>query len=396
LRMCVFPKHYHFNENEPEYYPFPLLARGSSKWVGGFGGGNTTGWQFDFNRFDPAFFRHFEQRIADLQALGIEADLILLHPYDRWGFATMTAEEDERYLRYVVARLAAYRNVWWSMANEYDLMPQKSLADWDRYFQLVQASDPYQHLRSIHNCFGFYDHTKPWVTHCSVQRSNLAKTLVWRAQYKKPVVVDECCYEGDIPESWGNISGREMVHRFWEGTVNGGYVGHGDTFLDPNDVLWWARGGLLKGQSAPRLAFLRRILEDGPSVGLEPIPDTTPYRISQMGGFDAVTLEALFTPNRTEPEATAEGAEMAVDEGEGRVMTWFAGVHQPHKYYLTYFGPNQPSEVTAGVPEGEKYKAEVVDTWEMTVSALDEPVWRGSKVPLPVKPYQALLLRRVD
>ena len=32
LRMCVFPKHYLFNENEPELYPFPCLSRGSSTW----------------------------------------------------------------------------------------------------------------------------------------------------------------------------------------------------------------------------------------------------------------------------------------------------------------------------------------------------------------------------
>ena len=39
------------------------------------------------------------------------------------------------------------------------------MADWDRFFRIVQESDPYQHLRSIHNCRGFYDHAKPWVTH---------------------------------------------------------------------------------------------------------------------------------------------------------------------------------------------------------------------------------------
>jgi hypothetical protein len=401
LRMCVFPKHYHFNENEPDYYPFKLLSRGSSKWVGGFGGGNKSGWAFDFEQFDPAFFRHFEQRITDLQALGIEADLILLHPYDRWGFSTMTAEQDERYLRYVIARFAAYRNVWWSMANEYDLMPQKSLADWDRYFQIVQENDPYQHLRSIHNCFAFYDHSKSWVTHCSIQRSDLSRTLVWREQYKKPVVVDECCYEGNIPESWGNISGREMVHRFWEGTVNGGYVGHGDTFLDPNDVLWWARGGKLRGESAPRLAFLRKILEDGPSTGLEPIPDTNPYTIAMAGGFDQVTLQDLIsrrkrTGEETESGAVPEGAEQAgaIPEEE-RIMNWFAGVHQPHQYYLTYFGVSQPSEIVVSVPKGEQYRAEVIDTWEMTVTPLDNLVVRGNTISLPGKPYQALVYRRV-
>ncbi|HEX2909237.1 MAG TPA: DUF5060 domain-containing protein [Chloroflexia bacterium] len=389
LRMCVFPKHYHFNENEPDYYPFPLLSRGSSKWEGGFNGvKKNSGWAFDFSRFDPAFFHHFEQRLADLQALGIEADLILLHPYDRWGFSVMSPEEDDRYLRYVVARFSAYRNVWWSMANEYDLMPQKSLADWDRYFQIVQENDPYDHLRSVHNCFAFYDHSKPWVTHCSVQRSELAKTIIWREQYKKPVVVDECCYEGNIPESWGNISGREMLHRFWEGTVNGGYVGHGDTFLDPNDILWWARGGTLKGESAPRLAFLRRILEAGPASGLEPLRDTSPYRIAMMGGMDKVTIQDLFAP----PPDTETPAE----EGQAgeRLISWFAGAGQPHEYYLTYFGYSQPAEIKVNVPGGEHYRAEIVDTWEMTVTALDEPVERGSVVALPGKPYQALILRR--
>jgi hypothetical protein len=350
MRMCVFPKHYSFNENEPEYYPFPLLSRGSSKWEGSWQG-EKKGWAFDFSRFDPAFFHHFEQRVADLLALGIEADIILLHPYDRWGFATMSAEEDDRYLRYVVARLAAYRNIWWSMANEYDLMPQKSIADWDRFFHIVQESDPYQHLRSIHNCRGFYDHAKPWVTHQSIQHSSLNMVRQWREQYKKPVVVDECCYEGNIPQFWGNITGQEMVLRFWEGTVYGGYVGHGDTFKDPNDILWWAKGGTLRGESAPRLAFLRRILEEGPAGGLDPQDDLIKNRPPFVG--------------------------------------------KAHEYYLSYFGGHRPAWLNINVPEGEQYQAEVVDTWEMTVTPLKEPVVRGATVPLPGKPYQALILRRI-
>ena len=50
-----------------------------------------------------------------------------------------------------MARLAAYRNVWWSMADEYDSVAEKTMADWDRYFRIVRASDPYGHLRSVHN-----------------------------------------------------------------------------------------------------------------------------------------------------------------------------------------------------------------------------------------------------
>jgi uncharacterized protein involved in type VI secretion and phage assembly len=52
--------------------------------------------------------------------MGVEADVIIFHPYDRWGYCAMSGEQDDRYVHYLVARLGAYRNVWWSLANEYD------------------------------------------------------------------------------------------------------------------------------------------------------------------------------------------------------------------------------------------------------------------------------------
>ena len=350
IRMCVFPKHYAFNENEPERYPFPCLSKGSSKWTGSWKVDVKEGWSFDFTRFEPEFFRHLELRVGQLRDLGIEADIILFHPYDRWGFATMDAETDDRYLRYVVARLAAYRNVWWSMANEFDFMHTKSMADWDRFFRVVQESDPYQHLRSIHNGHVMYDHSKPWVTHQSIQRHDLSQVKVWREQHRKPVVVDECCYEGNIWQFWGNISAQELVHRFWLGTANGGYVGHGETYEHPEDILWWAKGGVLHGESAPRLAFLRRILEEGPAEGLEPAED---------------------------------------------VARWLPVAGKPHEYYLAYFGVHQPAQVTFTLPEGERYSAEIIDTWGMTATPVAEPVVGGVPLRLPGKPYHAVVLRRI-
>ena len=79
----------------------------------------------------------------------------------------MPADADDRYLRYVVARLSSYRNVWWSMANEYDfLMKAKTIRrTGTALFRIVQESDPYSHLRSIHNSGPMYDHSKSWVTH---------------------------------------------------------------------------------------------------------------------------------------------------------------------------------------------------------------------------------------
>jgi hypothetical protein len=332
LRMCVFPKDYIYNRNEPVYYPFERTESG----------------EWDFDRFDPEFFGHFERRVDNLRELGIEADLILFHPYDRWGFATMDAETDARYLRYVVARLAAYRNVWWSMANEYDLMKEKTMADWDRFFRIVQESDPYQHLRSIHNCRRFYDHNKPWVTHCSIQSSALIRTREWREMYRKPIVVDECCYEGNIEPNWGNISAREMAHRFWVGTVGGGYVGHGETYLHPQDILWWSKGDVLHGQSPPRIAFLKEILEQGPPEGLDSIFDTWRWKA-------------------------------AGKEGE---------------YYLFYFGVHQPAEHTFDLPAGNRYQVDVIDTWEMTITPQEGTFEGQFKIALPGKPYCAVRIKR--
>ncbi|HUV67075.1 MAG TPA: DUF5060 domain-containing protein [Sedimentisphaerales bacterium] len=306
MRMCVFPKSYSYNKNEPEFYPFE--------------GTPLTDW--DYNRFNPEFFRHFERRVGDLRDLGIEADLILFHPYDRWGYAKMNAETDDRYLRYVVARLAAYRNVWWSFANEYDLMKSKTMADWDRFFQIVQKHDPYNRMRGIHNCRGFYDHTQPWVTHASIQSSDLAKGREWRDTYNKPIIYDECKYEGDISQSWGKISAQEMVHRFWLGTIGGCYVGHGETYKHPDDLLWWSKGGVLHGQSPPRIAFLKEIMEPTPFADMVP---------SELAGGNGLLCK----------------------EGE---------------LYFVYC--ISPGPVSLNLPGPGTYKVDGIDTWDMTTTSL--------------------------
>ena len=200
IRFCVFPKSYDYNQNEPDFFAFKKGADG----------------KFDFSQPDPAFWHHFEQRILDLQKLGIEADLILWHPYDRWGFKEMSDEEDDRYLRYCIARLAAFRNVWWSLANEYDFMSDldarhhgiKTMDDWDRFFSILQKEDPYRRMRGIHNGSIWYDHTKDWVIHASLQTSDMNGGVRFRGEYQKPVIYDECKYEGNIPQGWATWTRR--------------------------------------------------------------------------------------------------------------------------------------------------------------------------------------------
>ncbi len=355
LRMCVFPKRYAWNENEPPRYPFE----------------GTPPRSWDFARYSPEFFRNLERRVAQLRDLGIEADLILFHPYDKghWGYDRMGDAEDDHYLRHVVSRLAAFRNVWWSLANEYDFMETKEEADWDRLFRVLEESDPYGRLRSIHNGYRIYNHTRPWVTHASIQNGSAvedaARAVLYRDVYRKPVVFDEVKYEGDIPRRWGNISAEEMVQRFWEGTIAGTYVGHGETYLHPSDVLWWSKGGVLRGESPRRLAFLRAVLEGAPDEGIDPIDK---WQNPRFGG-------------RTD------------------------------EYYLLYFGAAAPARwpfelPKRGLEDGMRFRVEVLDTWNMTVEPLDEVFAIERKdgyffadveqraVRLPGRPWMALRIRR--
>lgn len=335
IRMCVFPKHYTYNRNEPLHSPYERDAAGKP----------------DFTRFNPTFFANLERRILALRDLGIEADLILFHPYDRWGYAGMGAEHDERYLRQVVARFAAYRNVWWSMANEFNFVKQKTVADWDRLCRIVKERDPYGHLLSVHNGGSdgdvLYDHHKPWITHVSIQSKHLTSGMQLREQFRKPVIFDECYYEGDIPQRWGNISGQEMVRRFWLGTVNGCYVGHGETYLDPREILWWSKGGVLHGESPPRIAFLRKILDEAPAAGLTP-------------------LKAYF------PCAAVEG-----------------------RYYLYYLDIHRPRQYTLELPKEGSWSVDVIDPWAMTISPVAATFQGSVTLDLPGRPGLALRVRRV-
>ncbi len=324
---------------------------------------------WDLTRFNPDFFRHYEQRIAQLRDIGVEADVILFNPYGKWGFETMDAAGDDRYVRYVVARFGAFRNVWWSLANEYDFLRTKTESDWDRIGALVQQCDPYNHLRSIHNGAFIYDHNKSWVTHVSMQNGlaveEPGRAEMYRDTYRKPVVYDEVKYEGKSPFRWGNLSGQEMVHRFWCGTVAGTYVGHGDYFL-VNEDTWTSFGGTLKGESAPRLAFLRKIMEEGPGDGIDPIDR---WQDPRVGG-------------------------------------------KPGDYYLIYFGHEMPASwefrlYKNGVTAGMKFKVEVIDTWAMTITPVEGEFVaarkdsydfvdaKGRSVTLPGKPGMAIRIRRL-
>ncbi|MEN8905340.1 MAG: DUF5060 domain-containing protein [Clostridiales bacterium] len=355
IRFCIYPKRYTFNYNEPESYPF--LGKVEEKWNPQNQDDYTprprhSWWDYDF--FNPEYFQHIDNCVLELRKLGIEADLILFHPYDfgAWGFDCIPEEVNNRLLKYLVARLGAFRNIWWAFANEYDLFQNKAIHEWDRYMKLVAKIDPYNHLRSIHNCREFFDHTKPWITHCSIQSKGFVQISKWLDSYKKPIVIDECGYEGNIDRNWGNITGKELINRFWQGFALGAYVGHGETYINPEENLWWSKGGTLQGDSTERIAFLRSIIEEIPEKYFSLIKPTDSFMRKTAG----------------------------------------CGIYP--EFGLFYFGVHQPSFQLIDLPDSGTWQIDIIDTWEMTITSAGSNFSGHCRLDLPSKEGIAIRIKK--
>jgi hypothetical protein len=386
VRMCVFPKHYHYNHNEPRFYPFAKREDGS---------------------WDPAhpcfaFWDDFENTMKRLMDLDIQVDLILFHPYDRWGFSSMTQLDNLIYLDYLLRRFAAYSGVWWSLANEYDLCRGKSRQDWYEIEEFVADNDPFHHLESNHNCLGYWDAERLNVTHESLQIKTLAFLDREMKKNGKPICVDECRYEGNIEESWGNLSGKAMTQRFWEALTQGAYCTHGETFLDrsvanPDDaVLWWSKGGKLKGESPTRIQFLKDLAESFPGpmshstlggiAGLDELMDMSEEEFKKY-------MEEVPTQFRCFSESMRRLDPLQRERKDAGEHHYTGQVGEDVLLY--YFDTQCLARASITLPENQRYRVEIIDTWNMTRETVVENVSGNILVTMPGREYMAVLATKM-
>ncbi len=150
-----------------------------------------------------------------------------------------------------------------------------------------------------------------------------------------------------------------MTRRFWLGVIAGCYVTHGETYLDPEQpldenttpTLWWSHGGTLHGSSPARIAFLRRLVEEAATAaGLE--AGVAPYYL-----------------NASNKDAK--------------------GVTQEILYYMDF---HQPIYYEFPLPDGS-FTAELIDPWQMTVTAVPGRFSGKTKLKLSGRPFQAVRFR---
>ena len=366
IRMLVFPKFMPYNQEDPEVFPFEQREDGS----------------WDVTATMDAYWENLDLRIARLGELGVEADLILFHPYDRWGFAHLTQEDSLFYVKYMIARYAAYRNLWWSLANEYEMLYDKSMDDWDAYGELLAKKDPYHHLISVHDILNPYP-KRDWMTHASIQSGDVHRVGLWRERYGLPVIDDEFGYEGNLEFDWGNLSAFDFVDRLWTVVCRGGFGTHGETFHRDDEVLWWGKGGKLYGQSERRMAFLKDLLYSLPGEGHGFIAkNRDPNQEQEDGGA------------RPEDLAFGRLLERTPEENKGGLISMQPMLLAAKDWRLRYFGRTCPYIMRDELPEGI-WKAEIINVWEMTRETLADGLSGKVGLRLPAKPGMAVLLTRM-
>lgn len=374
IRMLFFVHNFEPSYPEPELFPFEMKSVSTDE-------EGKLVYEWDFTRFNPDYFNNVEECIEKLAAIGVEADLILFHPYDegRWNFDRMPMDVNLKYIRYLTSRISSFRNVWWSLANEYDFLRHWKPEEWDTLAYEVVSNDPYSHPCSIHsNTAKYYKYWLPEFTHASIQDQTPVECFGHAATvkniYKKPVIFDEVCYEGNMENRWGSLSGQEMLYRMWMGTVAGTYVGHGECFMGDSidyshDFL--AVGGEFQGEAWKRIRFMRNILEAMPNP-LMLCDSSWDHKTSTAGD----------------------------------------------NYYLIYLGKEISPEWVFDLPvrngkysrleDGTRLKVEIIDTWNMTITecpiifettkAVKDRVYdiNHRHVKLPGLPYLMLRITKAD
>lgn len=219
----------------------------------------------DRDRLNIPYFRKLDEMVRHMGTVGMVADLIITNPY--WNNRQFgTAQQNDRFVRYIVARYAAYPNVIWCVANEWDLSSKGNMykgvyrqkkADFDRMGALTRKIDPwmaegaFHRPLSIHNTsrdFEFFD--SAWPTYAVNQYGG------WNPDYedgdqwgnagvihnlgnRMPVVNDEYGYIGQTfprPRVRVNITRARLRGAIWGIAVAGGYGSAGDFRVTPDGM----------------------------------------------------------------------------------------------------------------------------------------------------------------
>lgn len=170
---------------------------------------------FDVTRFNVAHWQKYERLLQHARERNIVISVIFYvdgrRPgVDPFGKEKAGGEDEQRYYRYGVSRLAAYSNVMWDVTNEYRLFRDDAWAE--KMGTFIRQKDPYDHLMSVHGHGDFRFRTSAWADFAMYQRWDehggydyMLKNREEQAETGRiiPQVNEEYGYEDHYPAKWG-------------------------------------------------------------------------------------------------------------------------------------------------------------------------------------------------
>ena len=153
------------------------------------------------------------------------------------------------------------------------------------------------------------------------------------------------------------VQGGLEIH--WALTMAGAYASHGETYVNPGNLLWWSVGGELVGEEPARLGFLKQIMMAAPFTEMEPAPDVI---------------------------KNGDGTATALAKRGSYYIFHFVQQKQAPDWNIGFFGPTTPSKPlpmppldlgkfkAPAIPEfmlcEGNFRVDLIDTWNMKIYPL--------------------------
>jgi hypothetical protein len=220
---------------------------------------------FNYSRFNIEHWRKYERLLTHARL----KDMIITVIFDISSQIHVRPEalsEDEiRYFRYAVARLAAWSNITWDLGNEHN--KYRKSPEWaEAIGPMVKRWDPYKHITSAHNV-SYRKSTWSDMNLMQQWRRPLYKFMIrMRDEQEKagrmiPLVLDEYGYEDHYPvwsDNYPNGQSADTNRRMaWEITMAGCYQTTGETARQGTGYHPNTGGGWINGRGDHTMVMLR-------------------------------------------------------------------------------------------------------------------------------------------
>jgi len=220
------------------------------------------------HRFNVAQWQKYERLIEYAREKGIQVSVIFyvdgaLPGVDPFRAPAMGGDLERLYYRYAAARLSAFANVMWDVANEHHLFRTEAWVE--AMGVLLKSVDPYHHLMSVHGHGEFPFRKSAWADFAMYQSwdEHGAYDFMLKSRQKQaatgrpmPQVNEEYGYEDHYPYPWGEARlwpARIADNRrrlAWEMTMAAGYQTTGERANQPG------YGGWINGYGSDEMILL--------------------------------------------------------------------------------------------------------------------------------------------